>query len=337
MESISYVVATTLATVTPSGGAEKVTYLFGTGSNLAGAEDDNQPTDGELQLAWNLYQVVELYDISLFFVGNASRVLSKHVVDNIAETRKDAVVFISICKENGDPILGTDELRITDAQTFKTAIGNSTYTIIDSGYKYMYDGYNDKYRWIALNADIAGLCAKVDKNQDTWFSPAGITKGQIRGAIKLAWNPKQSERDSLYKLAINPVTSFVGLGTMLYGDKTATTKPSAFDRINVRRLFLVLEKSISNSAKYQLFETNDDITRQQFIASVEPFLRDVQGRRGIQAFKVICDETNNSAQVIQTNQFVGTILVKPNYSVNFLTLNFVAVGQSVSFELAAQA
>jgi len=302
---------------------------------LGGGVDDNAPTVAELELGWDLLANSETYDISLFFVGNADTVLSKYVVDNIAEVRKDAVVFISAVAPTGGPIFSTSATKEADATTFKTAIGNSTYTVIDSGYKYMYDKYNDKYRWLALNSDIAGLCAKVDQNQDTWFSPAGLTKGQIRGAIKLSWNPNQAQRDVLYKLSINPVVSFTGQGTLLYGDKTATLKPSAFDRINVRRLFLVLEKSIARSARYNLFELNDAITRLQFVASVEPFLRDVQGRRGIAAFKVICDESNNTAQVVQTNNFVGTILIRPVYSISFITLNFTAVGASVSFETAA--
>lgn len=302
---------------------------------MSGGTDQNVPSNAELELAWDLLRNVETYDISIFFVGNANTALSKYVVDNIAETRKDAVLCISICDPTGGPIFGTSANKLVDASTFKTTIGNSNYTIIDSGYKYMYDKYNDKYRWIALNSDIAGLCAKVDHNQDTWHSPAGFTKGQIRGAIKLAWNPDQSMRDELYKLAINSVVSFVGQGTLLFGDKTATLKPSAFDRINVRRLFLILEKSISRSAKYNLFELNDAITRLQFVASVEPFLRDVQGRRGIDKFKVICDETNNTPQVVSTNEFRATILIRPVYSINFITLTFTAVGGNVTFETAA--
>jgi phage tail sheath protein FI len=302
---------------------------------LAGGIDENTATNASLQLAWDMFVDIETFDISLFFTGNADTQLSKYVVDNIAEVRKDCIVCISLCTPAGGPVFTNSATKLTDASTFKTAIGNSNYTVIDSGYKYMYDKYNDKYRWIALNPDTAGLCAKVDATQDTWQSPAGLTKGQIRGAIKLAWNPNQSHRDTLYKLAINPVVSFIGQGTILYGDKTATLKPSAFDRINVRRLFLVLEKSIGRSAKFQLFELNDATTRQQFVSSIEPFLRDVQGRRGIEAFQVICDETNNTASVISTNEFRGTILIRPNYSISFITLTFTAVGPSVSFETAA--
>lgn len=299
---------------------------------LTGGFDDNNVTGANLRSGWDLFLDSQTYDVSLLVTGNADEALSAYVVQNIADVRKDCVAFTSICK-SGDPILGTSATKITDAKAFKTF--DSSYAVIDSGYKYMYDKYNDKYRWIALNADTAGLCAKVDATNDTWASPAGMTKGQIKGAVKLSWNPTQAERDQLYPAAINPVINQVGKGTILFGDKTATTKPSAFDRINVRRLFLILEKSIANSAKYQLFELNDAITRLQFVASVEPFLRDVKGRRGVQDYKVICDETNNTPQVVATNNFVGAILIKPNYSVNFITLNFTAVGPNVSFEIAA--
>lgn len=303
--------------------------------SLLGGLDDNTPTEGEMASAWDIYADIETYDISLFFVGNASRTLSKYVIDNIAEVRKNAVAFVSMNTPANGPIYNSSSTSLTDALSFKTAMGNSSYTVIDSGYKYMYDKYNDKYRWIALNSDIAGLCAKVDANSDTWMSPAGLTKGQIKNVIKLAFNPNQAQRDELYKIAINPVVSFVGQGTVLYGDKTATLKPSSFDRINVRRLFLVLEKSIARAAKYQLFELNDAITRQQFVSAIEPFLRDVQGRRGIDAFKVICDTTNNTPQVIATNEFRASILCRPNYSINFITLTFTAVSGNVSFEYAA--
>lgn len=303
---------------------------------LSGGTDDNAPTAGELQLAWDLFGNTEEYDISLFPTGNVSSTLAKYVVDNIGEVRRDCVVFASAVTEAGGPIFGTSETRISDATAFKTAMGNSTYQVLDSGYKYMYDKYNDKYRWIALNADIAGLCARVDQQQDTWHSPGGYTKGQVKGVVKLAWNPKQTDRDSLYKQSINPVVTFTNEGTVLFGDKTGTLKQSSFDRINVRRLFLVLEKSISRAAKYQLFELNDPITRQQFIASTEPFLRDVQGRRGIDAFQIICDATNNTDLVIASNEFRGTILIRPRYSINFITLTFTAVGPNVSFDTAAQ-
>lgn len=302
---------------------------------LIGGVDTTSPTGSNIQLAWDLFKDTEMYDISLFPVGSQNSTIAKYVIDNIGEVRKDCVVFTSICASDGTPIFSSSATATTDATSYKTAMGNSTYAFHDSGYKYMYDKYNDKYRWVALNSDIAGLCARVDANQDTWFSPGGFTKGQIKGVIKLSWNPNQSQRDVLYKLSINPVVTFVGQGTILYGDKTGTLKPSAFDRVGVRRLFLVMEKSISRYAKYQLFEQNDEITRQQFIAAVEPFLRDIKGRRGIEDFKVICDASNNPGSVVDANEFRGTILVRPTRSINFISLTFTAVGSSVSFETAA--
>ncbi len=325
---------TPVAGVTFTSLVDTVTTGYDFTYQLAGGTDDNTPTDGEIELGWDLLADVQTYDISLLITGNASPSLAAYIVTNIADVRTDCVAFCSITTESG-PIWGTSVTKIADAKAFKTF--DSTYAVIDSGYKYMYDKYNDKYRWIALNADIAGLCARVDATQDTWFSPAGMTKGQIKGAIKLAWNPSKAERDAIYPAAINPVITQVGQGTMLFGDRTATLKPSAFDRINVRRLFLILEKTIALSAKYRLFEINDAVTRNSFVASVEPFLRDVQSRRGIDAFKVICDNTNNTSSVIAGNEFRGTVLVKPLYSINYITLTFVAVGPEVSFDFAATA
>jgi phage tail sheath protein FI len=208
---------------------------------------------------------------------------------------------------------------------------SSSYGVMDSGWKYQYDPYNDVYRWIPLNADVAGLCARTEFNQDAWFSPAGFNRGRIRNVVKLAFQPQKADRDNLYKNNLNPVVTFPGEGTILFGDKTMQRKPSAFDRINVRRLFIILEKAISTAAKYQLFEFNDEFTRANFINMVEPFLRDVQGRRGITDFRVICDETNNTSGVIDRNEFVADIYVKPNRSINYIQLNFVAVGSGVAF------
>lgn len=333
--SVTYALLTAPAAGTVFGTvADSVTNTGDYTYTLTGGTDDNTPTDSELQLGWDMFVDPQNYDISLLITGNASAELAAYVTTNIADVRRDCIAFSSIRATTG-PIWSTSTTKITDAKAFKTF--DSTYAVIDTGYKYMYDKYNDKYRWIALNADVAGLCARVDAEQDTWMSPAGMTKGQIKGAIKLSWNPSKAERDSLYPAAINPVISQTGQGTILFGDRTATLKPSAFDRINVRRLFLILEKTISNSAKYQLFEINDAVTRSQFVATVEPFLRDVQGRRGIDAYKVICDESNNTPQVISTNEFRGTILVRPKYSINYVTLTFTAVGPSVDFAVAAGA
>jgi len=203
--------------------------------------------------------------------------------------------------------------------------------VFDSGYKYMYDKYNDVYRFVPLNGDTAGLCAFTDQIADSFFSPAGFNRGNVRGAVKLSFNPTKAERDQLYKARINPVVNFPGQGVVLFGDKTALSKPSAFDRINVRRLFLLLEKAISTAAKFQLFEFNDEFTRAQFRNLVEPFLRDIQGRRGITDFSVVADGTNNTGEVIDRNEFVADIFIKPARSINFISLNFVAVRTGVSF------
>jgi phage tail sheath protein FI len=195
----------------------------------------------------------------------------------------------------------------------------------------MYDKYNDVYRFVPLSGSVAGVCAYTDSVADSWFSPAGYNRGVIRGAIKLAFNPDQADRDVLYQSRVNPVVNFPGQGVVLFGDKTALTKPSAFDRINVRRLFLTLEKAISTAAKFQLFEFNDEFTRAQFRNLIEPFLREVQGRRGITDFSVVCDLTNNTGDVVDRGEFVADIFVKPARSINFITLNFVATRTGISF------
>ena len=250
------------------------------------------------------------------------------LLKDLVDTRKDCVAFLSV--PNKDPN-ETDQTKLDRAVQYRNAIGSSSYTVIDSGYKYMYDIYNDKNRFVPLNGDIAGLCARSDVNFDPWYSPAGFNRGQIRGVIKLAFQPRQAQRDTLYKNSINPVATFSGEGTILYGDKTAQKKPSAFDRINVRRLFIVLEKAISTASKYSLFEFNDAFTRAQFRSLVEPFLRDVQARRGIIDYKVVCDEKNNTGEVIDSNRFVADIYVKPNRSINFIQLNFIATRTGVNF------
>jgi phage tail sheath protein FI len=249
-------------------------------------------------------------------------------IKDIVDARKDCVAFFSV--PNKDPN-ETDQTKQDRAVQYRNNIGSSSYCVIDSGYKYMYDIYNDKYRWVPLNADIAGLCARSDVNFDPWYSPAGFNRGQIRGVVKLSFQPRQAARDVLYKNGINPVATFSGEGTVLYGDKTALAKPSAFDRINVRRLFIVLEKAISTASKYSLFEFNDAFTRAQFRSLVEPFLRDVQARRGIFDFKVVCDEKNNTPEVIDSNRFVADIYIKPNRSINFIQLNFIATKTGVNF------
>ena len=212
------------------------------------------------------------------------------------------------------------------------SVTSSSYAVLDSGWVYQYDRYNDKFCWVPGNGHTAGIMARSDLLRDPWFSPAGFSRGQYLGITKLAFNPSQSSRDDLYSARINPIVTFPGQGTVLFGDKTGLAKPSAFDRINVRRLFIVLEKAIATASKFQLFEFNDEFTRANFRNLVEPFLREVQGRRGITDFLVVCDETNNTGEVIDRNEFIAEIFVKPARSINFITLSFVATRTGVSFE-----
>ena len=296
--------------------------------SLAGGSEFT-PTDGNIETAYDLFANKETTDISLVLTGGANTTVQQYVIDNIATVRKDCVAFISPPLTSVDNINTTPTAGIT---TWLTALArSSSYVVADSGYKYMYDKYNNVYRYIPLNGDIAGLCVNTDTVRDPWYSPAGFNRGAIKNAIKLAWNPNKTQRDTIYAAGVNPVVAFPGQGIVLFGDKTLQNKPSAFDRINVRRLFIVLEKSIAKAAEFSLFEFNDEFTRAQFVALVTPFLRDVQGRRGIYDFRVVCDTTNNTSQVIDSNQFVGDIYIKPARSINFIQLNFVAVGTGVDF------
>ena len=301
---------------------------------LAGGVDDHAATDGNIQTAYSAFANTDLYDISLIVTGDISAINANYIISTLVEVRKDCVVFISPRNDSPvSPIIDSGSSAVAAIKTYKNAIAtNSTYAVIDSGAKYQYDRYNDVYRWIPLNGDVAGLCARTDYTSDPWNSPGGFTRGQIKNVVKLGFNPSPVDRDSLYKESINPVVTFPGQGTILFGDKTFTSKPSAFDRINVRRLFIIVEKAIATAAKYQLFEFNDDFTRAQFRNLVEPFLRTVQGRRGIIDFRVKCDSTNNTGEVIDRNEFVASIFIKPNRSINFITLNFVAARSSVSFD-----
>ena len=297
--------------------------------SLAGASDDNTPTDGELQTAYGKFANDELYDVSLIPVGPVNGTVAKWVVDNVAEIRKDCMVFLS--PELADATSITPAADIVDFRTTGANI-NSSYAVMDSGWKYQYDRYSDVYRWVPLNGDVAGCCVRTDLVADPFFSPAGFNRGQIKNAVKVAFSPDKADRDTLYKKQVNPVVAFPGQGITLFGDKTMLTSPSAFDRINVRRLFIVLEKAIATAAKFQLFEFNDTFTRANFRNLVEPFLRDIQGRRGIYDFKVVCDETNNTPAVIDANEFRADIFVKPARSINFITLTFVATRTGISFE-----
>jgi hypothetical protein len=298
---------------------------------LSGGLDDYASTDGNLMTAWELLSDDTSYDISLIPLGKASATVATYVINNVAEVRKDCVVFVSPENVSTGAIIIGNGTAIDDIIDYRDALPSTSYAVMDSGFKYQYDRYNDKYRWVPLNGDIAGLCARTDYTNDAWFSPGGLNRGQIKNVVKLAVHLHKTERDLLYKKGINPVVTFPGEGTVLFGDKTLLSKPSAFDRINVRRLFIVLEKAIATASKYQLFEFNDGFTRAQFKNMVEPFLRDVQGRRGITDFVVKCDESNNTGEVIDRNEFVADIFVKPNRSINFISLNFVAARSGINF------
>lgn len=303
--------------------------------------EENSVAIATLLTGYDMFASAEDIDVSLILAGcgggantsggrngtNGEQV-ANYLIDNIAEKRKDCVVFVSPQKADVVSNAGNES---TDVVTFRNSLRSSSYAVLDSGYKYQYDKYNDLYRWIPLNGDTAGLCVRTDDTRDPWWSPAGFNRGQVKNIIKLAFNPTKAHRDILYKAGVNPVVTFPGQGTVLYGDKTLLAKPSSFDRINVRRLFIVLEKAIATATKFTLFEFNDDFTRAQFRNLVEPFLRDVQGRRGIYDFKVVCDTTNNTGEVIDRNEFIGDIYIKPAKSINYIQLNFVAVRTGVEF------
>jgi len=297
--------------------------------SLTGGTDDNAPTVGEIATGYDLLEDAETVDVGLLFAypdANGADTIAEDLI-SIVNARKDCVAFVS------PPIADSQGAAapVTDVMAFANGLTSSSYAVCDSSAVYVYDKYNDTYRWIGAAGHVAGLCANTDNVADAWYSPAGVSRGQLLGVTKLAWNPVKADRDTLYKGRVNPLVSLPGQGTMLFGDKTLLAKPSAFDRINVRRLFITLEKAVSIAAKAQLFEFNDEFTRAQFKNLVEPFLRDVKGRRGLTDFSVICDETNNTSQVIDTNSFVADIYIQPTRSINYITLNFVATRTGVSF------
>jgi hypothetical protein len=296
-------------------------YSFSNGTDI-------QPTQSQIANSYNLFDNPDSVDVSLIMTGKTvGDTIPDHLI-GIAELRKDCLVFISPELEDVVDASGTETANIL---SLRNSFTSSSFAVMDSGWKYQYDRYNDVYRWVPLNGDVAGLCARTDLERDPWFSPAGFNRGQIKNVVRLAWNPTKADRDDLYKAGVNPVVTFPGEGTVLYGDKTLLSRPSAFDRINVRRLFIVLEKTIARASRSSLFEFNDEFTRSQFVNLVEPFLRDVQGRRGIFDYRVVCDTTNNTPEVIDRNEFVGDIYIKPARSINFIQLNFVAVRTGVSF------
>ena len=298
--------------------------------SLRGGADGSAGTAAQKKTAYEKFEDAETVDVNLIIAGTCDATHIDNLI-TIAENRKDCVVFAS--PERSDVVNVTSGVTQTsNVIGFFNSIRSSSFVVFDSGYKYTYDKFNDVFRFVPLNGDTAGLAARTDLVADSWFSPAGFNRGVVRGAVKLAYNPTKVQRDELYRARINPVVTFPGQGTILFGDKTGLSAPSAFDRINVRRLFITLEKAISTASKFQLFEFNDEFTRAQFRNIVEPFLRDVQGRRGITDFLVVCDETNNTAAVIDRNEFKADIFVKPARSINFIQLTFVATRTGVAFE-----
>ena len=299
---------------------------------FVGGVDSFTATNSEQMNAYALLDNNELYQIAYIAAGKADATVADFIISSIAEVRKDVIAFISPQDISTDAIIiGSGSVVTGKINAYRNELPSTSFAAIDTGYKYQYDRYNDQYLYVPLNGDIAGLCARTDLSNDPWFSPGGLNRGQIKNVVKLAVNPTQADRDALYTNGVNPVVAFPGQGVVLYGDKTMLAKPSAFDRIGVRRLFIILEKSVSVAAKYQLFEFNDGFTRNQFKNMIVPFLRDIQGRRGIADFSVVCDTTNNTDQVVMSNNFVADIYIKPNYSINYITLNFIAGRQAVAF------
>jgi hypothetical protein len=294
-------------------------------------KDGTLPTDAAYIEGYNLFKSAEDLDVSFILGSSRGQTVVTHCINNIAESRKDCIAVIS--PERADVVNNNayEGKERDDIIAYRDTLPSSSYAVMDSGWKYQYDKYNDVYRYVPLNGDTAGLMVQTDLTRDPWYSPAGFNRGNVKNVIRLAYNPPKADRDQLYKKGVNPVVTFPGQGTVLFGDKTLLAKPSAFDRINVRRLFIVLEKAISTASKFTLFEFNDEFTRSQFRNLVEPFLRDVQGRRGITDFRVVCDSTNNTGEVIDRNEFIGDIYIKPARSINFIQLNFVAVRTGVEF------
>jgi len=295
--------------------------------SLAGGVDGTI-SSANVITAYDNFDNADSVDVSLVVSGPANGTIAADLI-SMCESRKDCLVFLS--PEKADCVNNAGN-EVTDIVAYRNTLTSSSYAVIDSNWKYQYDKYNDVYRWVPCNGDVAGLCARTDLERDPWFSPGGLNRGILKNVIKLAFNPTKTNRDDLYVKGVNPIVSFQGEGTVLFGDKTMLSKPSAFDRINVRRLFIVLEKAIARAARFSLFEFNDQFTRAQFINLVEPYMRDVQGRRGITDYRVVCDETNNTGEVIDRNEFVGDIYIKPARSINFIQLNFVAVRTGVSFD-----
>jgi len=301
---------------------------YPTYSYMSGGQTGS-PLDGDLESGWDLFNNPDEVKVSLLITGASDTTVCNYVLTSTVPNRQDCVAFIS---PQQNDVVNQPGSESTNVLATRNTYPSTTYGFMDSNWKYMYDKYNNVYRWVPLNPDIAGLCAQTDmKKGASWWSPAGYNRGLIKNVTRLAWHPNKAYRDILYSAGVNPALNFAGQGPLLFGDVTMTTQPSAFSRINVRRLFIYLEQTISLAAKYSLFEFNDEFTRSAFLNLVTPTLRQVQGGRGITNFQVVCDTTNNTPVVIQANQFIGDIYIVPNYSINFINLNFVAVGPSVTF------
>jgi phage tail sheath protein FI len=307
---------------------------------LENGADDYLYTTGEFQGAMDLFLDTEETDIDFVLMGGsmASETDTKAKATKviaIADGRKDCIAFVSAHKANQIASSGNTALTSINQKentiAFFDGLASTSYAVFDSGYKYVYDRFSDKYRYIPCNGDIAGLCVQTSNVQEDWYSPAGLNRGGILNAVKMAYNPNKADRDELYQSRINPVTSLKGQGTVLFGDKTALAAPSAFDRINVRRLFLNLEKRARVLAEGVLFELNDATTRSGFASALNSYLSEVQARRGVTDYLVVCDESNNTSDVIDRNEFVAEIYVKPTRSINFITVTFTATKTGVSF------
>jgi hypothetical protein len=295
---------------------------------LEGGSNGTLPLqDGDVMLGYDLFNTDD-FKFSLILTASYDATVVEYLITEIAETRMDSVVFFS---PPSDLVVNNAGFEAADIVTYRNSLPSSSYAFMDGNWLYKYDKWNDVYRYVPANGDVAGLCVRTDQTRDPWFSPAGLNRGQIKGAIGLPWNPKQAYRDLLYVNGVNPVVSFAGQGVVLFGDKTLLSKPSAFDRINVRRLFIVIEQAIATASKYSLFEINDEITRAQFVGLIDPYLRDIQGRRGMYAYQIVCDSSNNTPQMIDSNQFRGDIYIQPAKSINFIQLNFVATRTGVDF------
>ena len=299
--------------------------------NLQNGRDGQAVTNNEKIVGFNFFRDVEELDISFILGSDADSTLAVYIINNIVEKRQDCVALFSVPKAF---VVNNKGQEAADCVVFRQTLPSTSYAALDANWKYTYDRYNDVYRYVPMNGDTAGINVRTSEDRDAWWPAAGFNRGNAKNVTKLAWNPRETDRDQLYKNGINPYVIFKNEGPVLYGQKTLLAKPSSFDRINVRRLFIVMRKAIARSARYFLFEFNDEITRRQFKNLVEPYLRDIKGRRGITAFAVKCDETNNTPTVIERNEFVGSIAVRPNYSSEFITLNFASVSGNVTFEEA---